>query len=66
MLYKYDKIDQNHMGQYAILRRNFKYPGNFGLYLLTKFDLYAAIDITGYDLICSITHISFCYINDSN
>lgn len=28
MLYKYDKIDQNHMGQYAILRRNFKNPGN--------------------------------------
>ena len=41
MLYKYDKIDQNHMGQYAILRRNIKNPGNFGLYLLTKFDLYA-------------------------
>ena len=66
MLYKYDKIDQNHMGQYAILRANFKYPGNFGLYLLTKFDLYAAIDITVYHLICSITHISFCYINNSN
>jgi hypothetical protein len=46
MLYKYDKIDQNHMGQYAILRRNFKNPGNFGLYLLTNIYTYAAIDIT--------------------
>ena len=66
MLYKYDKIDQNHMGQIPFLRANFKYPGNFGQYLLTNIYTYAAIDITSHHLICSITHISFCYINDSN
>lgn len=47
MLYKYDKIDQNHMGQYAILRRNFKYPGNFGQYLLTNIFIYAILTLRG-------------------
>ena len=66
MLYKCDKIDQNHVGQFDHLRTIFKNRGNFIQNLLTNIDQYATFDITAYEMICSITHISFCYKYDSN
>jgi len=67
MLYKYDKIDQNHVGKFDHLRANFKNRGNFIQNLLTNIDQYATFDITiRFMLFWSITHISFCYKYNSN
>jgi phenylalanyl-tRNA synthetase alpha subunit len=60
MLYKYDKIDQNHVGQFDHLRTIFKNRGNFMQNLLTNIDQYATT--LRYDLRLIAFHYSYIFL----